>query len=190
MQGISDWSPDGNTFLISRLTDPSAHVEIWQIPSSAELEGRFPPRRVASSLDRDLWQARFSPDGRWILFQANTIRPEIVQSTFYAVPTAGGPWVRITDGQHWDDKPRWSRDGETVLYLSGRKGFFNVWGVRFDPAKGRVIGVPFQITSFETPEMIVPRHIPSIEFSVGNHSLVLPIARASGSTLFLDKLVR
>jgi len=32
-----------------------------------------------------------------------------------------------------------------------RKGFFNVWGIHFDPVKGKPQGEPFQMTHFDGP---------------------------------------
>ena len=55
----------------------------------------------------------------------------------------------MTDGESWDDKPRWSPDGRLIYFVAGRGGFFNVWGVGFlDAAKGKPVGKPFAVTSF------------------------------------------
>src|SRR6266550_2027550 len=79
----------------------------------------------------------------------------IAESALYVVPAAGGAWTRITDGKHWDDKPRWSPDGKTIYFVSGRGGFFNVWGIHFDPAGGKPIGEPFQVSTFGGPGLII-----------------------------------
>ena len=70
------------------------------------------------------------------------------------MPTAGGPWTRFSEGAHWDDKPRWSPDGNTIYFVSGRSGFFNVWGIRFDATNGKSVGEPFRVTAFESPALM------------------------------------
>ena len=100
----------------------------------------------------------------------------------------GGPWIRITDGKHWDDKPQWSPDGKTIFFVSGRGGFFNVWGIRFDAVKGKPVGDPFQVTSFESPSLMVPTDIPPVELSLTQEKLVLTIAEVSGSIWILDNV--
>jgi hypothetical protein len=58
----------------------------------------------------------------------------------------------------------------TIYFVSGRDGFFNVWGIRFDVVKGKPVGDPFQVTSFESP------------------SLMLTIGEVSGSIWILDNV--
>ena len=65
--------------------------------------------------------------GRWVIFEAVGIQQAHEESTIYVAATAGGPWIRITDGKQWDDHPRWSPDSKVIYFLSKRRGFFNVW---------------------------------------------------------------
>ena len=88
-----------------------------------------------------------------------------MESTLYVMPAAGGPWTRITDGKHWDDKPRWSPDGKTIYFVSGRSGFFNVWGIRFDSTKGKPVGEAFRVTAFENPGLMIPDDSPRRAFA-------------------------
>ena len=103
-------------------------------------------------------------------------------------PATGGPWIRITDGKHWDDKPRWAPDGKTLYFVSSRGGFFNVWGIRFDPAKGKVVGDPFRVTAFESPGLMVPKFMQTVELSLTQEKLVLTMAKVSGSIWVLDNV--
>jgi hypothetical protein len=138
-------------------------------------------------LNFQLYQPHFSPDGKWSVFEA--VR-DLLNSTLYAIPAAGRPWIQITYSKQWDDKPRWSPDGKTIYYLSERKGFVNVWGVHFDPARGQPLGEPFQITTFETPTLMIPMDIGSVEFSLTAGRLVLPLAQASGNIWILGNVDR
>ena len=173
-----DWSGDGKWLLIAQEKD------IWLLPVASRPNAEAAAQKVTSSPTHNLYQCHFSPDGRWIVFEA--VRDSPVESILYAMAASGGPWIRITDGRHWDDKPRWSPDGKTIYFVSGRDGFFNVWGVRFDGVKGKPIGDPFQVTSFESPSLMVPTNLPPVELSITQEKLVLTIAEVSGSIWILD----
>jgi Tol biopolymer transport system component/DNA-binding winged helix-turn-helix (wHTH) protein len=184
---VSGWSPDGKSVLVSRWKTPTDRPAIWQLYVDPPLSGESSVQEAISDPNYALYQPHFSPDGRWIVFEA--VR-DLLNSTIYAIPAAGGPWIRITDGKQWDDKPRWSPDGKTIYFLSERKGFFNVWGVHFDPANGRPHGEAFQVTSLETPSLMIPKYIPFVEFSLTNGRLVLPLAQTSGNIWTLENVDR
>ena len=63
------------------------------------------------------------------------MKTSTVDSRLYVTPASGGPWTQITDGKHWDDKPRWSPDGKTIYFVSGRGASLMSWGIHFDSAK-------------------------------------------------------
>jgi len=182
---VFDWSPDGKSVLVSRYIDPTP--SIWQLFVYPSLSGKSSAREIISDPNYELYQAHFSPDGRWIV--VNAVK-NLLTSTIYAIPAAGGSWIRITDGKQWDDKPRWSPDGKTIYFLSERRGFFNVWGVRFDPLKGRPHSEPFQVTSFETPTLMIPKNIAAVDVSLTDDRLVLPLAQVSGNIWILDDVDR
>jgi hypothetical protein len=62
--------------------------------------------------------------------------------------------------------------------------------VHFDPVKGRPEGEPFQITSFETPALMIPRQISLVDFSLTEGRLMLPLAQTSGNIWTLDNVDR
>jgi len=178
----NDWSGDGKWLLISQGKD------VWLLPVASRPNAEAAAQKVTSSPAYELYQCHLSPDGRWIIFEAWRNQPSTVESTLYVMAASGGPWIRITDGKHWDDKPRWSPDGKTIYFVSGRDGFFNVWGIRFDAVKGKPVGDPFQVTSFESPSLMVPTNIPPVELSLTQEKLVLTIAEVSGSIWILDNV--
>jgi len=66
-----------------------------------------------------------------------------------------------------------------------------VWGIRFDPAKGKPLGEPFRVTSFDAPALMIPRRIPAlIEISLTEDRLVLPLDQSSGNIWVLDNVDR
>jgi len=108
----------------------------------------------------------------------------------YVVPAGGGAWTRITDGKLWGDKPRWSPDGKTIYFVSGRSGFFNVWGIHFDPAEGKPLGEPFRVSAFGGHGLMIPKFIAPVELSINEDKLVLNMAEVSGGIWVLDNVDR
>jgi len=107
------------------------------------------------------------------------------------VPAGGGAWRRITDGKHWEDKPNWSPDGKTIYFVSGRGGgFYNVWGIRFDPSSGKPVGQSFQVSKFENPGLIVPRQISPVALSITEDKMALTLGDSSGSIWILENADR
>ena len=180
----SDWSPDGASLLMLQGT------EVWLVPVAAVPHAETAARKIISDPKYDLYQPHFSPNGRWIVFGAAANSATIMETTLYVVPAAGGAWTRITDGKHWDDKPRWSPDGKTIYFVSGRGGFFNVWGIHFDPAGGKLVGEPFRVSAFEGPGLMIPKWIPPVELSINENKLVLNMAEVSGGIWVLDNVDR
>ena len=190
LEFVFSWSPDGEWLLTSQVNAETGHAEVWMVPVTRDATKAGPRKVVTAQLNSDLWQAHLSPDGRWIVFEANESHAEGYESAIYVTPVSGGPWIRITDGKPWDDKPRWSPDGRTIYYLSEMKGYFNVWGRRFDPEQGRPQGEPFAVTSFDNPKMMVGHSIPNVGFSLTQDRLVLTITQVSGSIWVLDNVDR
>jgi len=188
---VFDWSRDGKSLLLSRDNPEGHQSEIWVMPatgSDAEAKAR---KLIACDTKTDLWQSRYSPDERWIVFEAELNKSNGHQSTIYVTPaTGGGPWTQITEGKHWDDKPRWSPDGRIIYYVSERKGFFNVWGIHFDPAKGKPKGEPFQVTTFDNPRLMVADVLPTVGLSLTEDKLIVTVAQVSGSIWVLDNVDR
>ena len=182
---VFDWSGDGKRLLISQGNSATGHPDLWLLPVAAKPDAEAAEQKVTSSPAYDLYQGHFSPDGRWIIFEAWRQQSSTQESTLYVMAATGGPWIRITDGKHWDDKPRWSPDGKTIYFVSSREGFFNVWGIRFDAVKGKPIGDPFQVTSFESPSLMLAE---ISELSLTQEKLVLTIAEVSGSIWVLDNV--
>jgi len=168
----------------------SGRAEIWLLPVAAKPDADRAARRIASDPAFDLYEEHFSPNGRWIAF--NAFRSERVgeASTIYVMSAAGGPWIRITDGKHWDDKPRWSPDGKIIYFLSERAGFLNVWGIRFDSARARPVSEPFPVITFSSPRLMVAKSIAPVSISLTQDRLVVTVAQVSGSIWLLDNVDR
>jgi Tol biopolymer transport system component/DNA-binding winged helix-turn-helix (wHTH) protein len=178
---IYDWSPDGK-WLLGATGD-----DVWLVPFPSSPHAETVAQKIVSNPAYQIWQPHISPDDRWIVFEAvaNSPNPE---SALYVVPASGGSWTRITDGRHWDDKPRWSPDGRTIYFVSAPGGFFNVWGIRFDPAAGKSVGQPFQVTKFDSPRLQILGSITAVELSLAQDKLALTMTEESGNIWVLDNV--
>jgi Tol biopolymer transport system component/predicted Ser/Thr protein kinase len=184
---ISDWSLDSKSLLVSQ-PSRDGNEEIWTYTLASAPNAETAARRIASNLKYDLWQSHFSPDGRWIVFEATSASQQGTVSALYVMPLEGGQWTRITEGKVWDDKPRWSPDGKTIYFLSRASGFFNVMGIHFDPSTGRPLGEPFRVSNFDRPVLMISPDVTSVALSLSQDKLVLTMEEVSGGIWVLDNI--
>jgi Tol biopolymer transport system component/DNA-binding winged helix-turn-helix (wHTH) protein len=187
---VFDWSSDGRLLLVGIPGIANNRGEIWTVPVADSAGSETGPRQTIASSDYDIFQSKFSPDQRWILFEAARSSSTGAESTLFVKSSSGGPWIQITDGKQWDDKPHWSPDGKTIYFLSRRGGFFNVWGIRFDSDRGKPNGKPFQVSRFEHPSQMIPQHIAPVALTLTQDRLVVTVAQVSGNIWMLDNVDR
>jgi Tol biopolymer transport system component/DNA-binding winged helix-turn-helix (wHTH) protein len=184
-----DWSPDGRTILGRCAADVRALSRLCLFAVADAPHAERTMREVAADPGANVWQGRFSPDGRWIVF--NTIKPTAAEvSTIYVVATTGGPWTKISEGPWFEDKARWASDGRTIYFVSNRDTSLNVWGRRFDPVKGAPVGEAFQLTRFESSERMLSTSIAQLGMAVARDRLIVPITSLSGNVWILDNVDR
>jgi dipeptidyl aminopeptidase/acylaminoacyl peptidase len=180
-----DWSADGTRLLAACRTRGSAGHGICVLPVDGA--GTAAVQVLAAHPDLNLICPRFSPDQRWISFMAVEKRRRTT-ATLYVMPAAGGPWTRVTGGNHYDDKPRWAPDGRTIYFVSDRGGFANIWGRRFDRVLGRPDGEPFQVTRFDRAAEMIDPYLGRVEIAVSRDRLFLPITETSSQIWVLTGL--
>jgi serine/threonine protein kinase len=106
---LNDWSRDGRFVLMSVQFHQEVQRDIWAVPMTGDNRTPF----AVSADPADEIAARFSPDGHWIAYQANTGGGFDV----YIRPFPGpGRSVQISSGG--GIAADWSADGREVLYLS------------------------------------------------------------------------
>ncbi len=134
---VEGWSPDGAHLLVL----VSDGVNLLEIAT-----GRQSPflRRA----DGRLYNPRFSPDGRWVVFHGHssaTARQVFAAGFRGAEQIHEKDWIAVTDGTALDREVAWSPDGRLVYFLSERDGFRCVWARRVDAETRRPAGAPFPL---------------------------------------------
>jgi Tol biopolymer transport system component/DNA-binding winged helix-turn-helix (wHTH) protein len=178
-----DWSPDGR-YLLGHCGAVGGLRATCRLNLSST-GGASTVQILATDSTRNLFQQRLSPDQRWIAFIA-VDASDAGTATIYVMPSEGGSWQAVTEGQRYDDKPRWSPDGRTLFFVSDREGILNVWGRHVDPASGAALGVPFRVTEFGTPDMMMATNRVRMIFALSQNQLYLPLEREKATLWTLD----
>ncbi len=185
--GLGDWSADGKWLLECCRQSPQGKYQICLTPISTDPASENARRVIAADPDLNFFPSGLSPDARWIITQG--VKYGGI-STIYVIPVSGGVLTQVTDGKHWDDKPRWAPDGKTIYFVTNRGGFLNVWGIRFDLVKGQPVGEPFRVTAFESPSQMVFPRIAPLNIALTADRLFLNITEMSGSVWIVENVDR
>ncbi len=181
----SDWSSDG-AWILGTCDGASPGLRgLCMLPVAGAPHAETQMRMIATDPEHDLFQGRFSPNQQWIAFLA--VNRSTFQTIFVIDPN-GGHRVAVTEGSFKDDKPRWSPDGRTLYFVSNRSGFAEVWGRGFDPERGEPVGLPFRLTSFESPRQHISWPMTTMELAVAPDQIILPIVESSGSVWILENI--
>ncbi len=93
--------------------------------------------RQLTSLQSDCGSARWSPDRKWIAFDASDVaHPGSVTrttvSSLYVIPAAGRAIRQLTGDKTETMVPNWSRDGKWLYYMEDPGGHRETWKIAFD----------------------------------------------------------
>ncbi len=79
-----------------------------------------PARHIRFSTSEGTWMSvDVSPDGETLVFD--------LLGDLYTLPIEGGEATRITHGMAFDSQPRFSPNGEKIVFISDRSGSENLW---------------------------------------------------------------
>lgn len=125
----TDWSKDGS-YLLYHVFDPKTGVDMYAVP----MRGEHKPEVVLRTPFNE-GRGRFSPDGRWIVYESmESGRPEVYVASFHGT---AGKWQISSNG---GTDPWWSADGREIFYLSADQRFMSMpvtLGATFDPGIAR-----------------------------------------------------
>jgi Tol biopolymer transport system component len=174
---VQDWSRDKTRLLF--VAGGPTKVFVLHLPSG----------RKTLALQRSpnsFWQAKFSPDDRWIsvlerVEAQGLVRLWVVPFRDGSVPKAN-EWVGITSGEHWDDKPRWSPDGNLMYFTSDRDGFHCLWAQRLRPDTKEPTGPAFDVHHFHNARLsMMNTGSVALETAVARDKIFINLGELSGN---------
>ena len=125
----TDWSADGSSLLVTALE--SGKKNVWTVSTRS---GGVAEPLLAAAFDE--YDARFSPDGRWVAYVSEEAsRPEVL------VHTASGPARRLAVSGEGGKQPVWRRDGK-MLYFVDLSGHLRSVAVHWAENGEPVFGLP------------------------------------------------
>jgi Tol biopolymer transport system component len=132
-----DWSPDRKRMLTWDRGSGFVRAAIVDLDSGN--------RRVfLESPDSNLYGFHWSPDGKWIAFQAeraSTMQVDVAPYTGDQGPSED-TWIPLNENT-WE--PRWSPDGNWIYAISAQDGFDCLWAYPLDPKTKHLTGKPVAV---------------------------------------------
>ncbi len=173
---VQDWSKDGTQLLYMAGLPPAVFV----------LDLRSGTKQLVVRRPHVLWQARFSPDGRWIsILEAihSEGRTQLWVAPFKnGAPPSDGDWFPITSGESWDDVPRWSTDGHLIYFTSLRDGFHCLWAQRLAPETKLPTGPAFPVHHLHSARLSINNMgFSNLGFTVSRNHIFINLGELSGN---------
>jgi Tol biopolymer transport system component len=131
-----NWTPDGRSLHFGRsqwATEPK-ESQVLHL-ANKHVESAYPATKVLAE-----GLATPSPDGKYAAYSK-----EVEGNTdLYLVPIGGGNEIRLTRDPATETAPRWSSDGQSLLFKSDRSaGQWGLWALHVKD--GRAVGEPILI---------------------------------------------
>ena len=97
--------------------------------SSLQAQRGLSPEDVAGM--KQVNNVRISPDGQWVAYMVSV--PNLKESSkntdIWLVSAKGGTPIRLTSSPKADGQPEWSRDGQTIAFISARDDKPQLWKI-------------------------------------------------------------
>jgi Tol biopolymer transport system component/predicted Ser/Thr protein kinase len=135
-----EWSPDGSE--VAYVVTDGAHgfVDIMSLDSGESRRLPLPDTVTAFDLD-------WSPNGKLFAYIGSARARNNQVTRLWILRRDDGVAKPLTDGQTEVWSPSWSRDGETLYFVTNRGGTMDLWSQRLDEEEGTVEGPPGQLTT-------------------------------------------
>jgi Tol biopolymer transport system component len=177
---VWDWSRGGGEILFA--DEDAGAVQLWALEVASGNAAA-----VLRHPGKSLFQGHFDPEGRWIAFNAVSEGGRPRSEVFIAPhrglsPVGEAEWLPITDGWGWDDKPRWSPDGDVLYFTSDRDGFRCLWKQRLDRQSKRPTGPPEPFHHFHSARRSpMNQGLDVLEMSIARDRIVFNLAEETGN---------
>jgi Tol biopolymer transport system component len=182
--GAWDWGPDNQSLIFNSGSIRGSPADLYLLNLSS---GNKTP--LVEHPASGIWQGKFSPDFRWITF---VLAPQGCR--VFIAPIRGESaiqereWFALSDGSSWDDKPRWSPDGNLLYFTSDHDGFVCLWAQRLDPVTKRPSGEPFAVYHLhQTRRSMANVGYGPLEISVARDKIVFNMVELTGN-IWMTKL--
>jgi Tol biopolymer transport system component len=105
------WSPDGTQIAFTLVDGDQGDIAIMQLA-----DRRY--RNITNTDDVREMNARWSPDGQWIVFESDG--GHFAQSGILIIRPNGADRTQLTDIHGVNSTPSWSPDGSQIVFISDR----------------------------------------------------------------------
>ncbi len=145
--------------------------------------------------DLNVWGGKLSVDDRWVVFNVTTspATSRIYVAQVPPRPVAPIPvddWIAVTAGSSWDDKPRWSPDGNAIYFISTQDGFRCIWSQHLDPGTKRPAGPPAAVLHLhDARRSMMNADIGPLSIAVARSRIAFSLSELTGN-VWIAKLER
>lgn len=108
------WSPDGKTLLFTRIHE--GKMALWLLPS----DGKGEAKRLLPNHTEPHFDGHFSPDGKRIVYVYDKLEGTDGKLRINACAADGSDDQTLIPHKAFEESPRFSPDGKTVLWVSTR----------------------------------------------------------------------
>jgi Tol biopolymer transport system component/DNA-binding winged helix-turn-helix (wHTH) protein len=180
---VWDWSPDNKRLLFMKTTELAG---IFSVDVASGRESLF-----LSRAGYGLYQTKYSPDAHAVAVMGcddlQGCRIFIVPLNNDGTPQADN-WIAIDHPNSWDDKPRWSPDGNLLYFVSDRDGHLCLWAQRLDGSSKRPIGTPFPVYHFHNSRLaMINVGVMALETGVARDKIVMGLGELTGNIWSLKR---
>ncbi len=175
-----DWSLDNQRLLLNKIDQ--RNVFIADLNSGTE-------KPLLSRAGFELFQAKFSPDDRAIaVVGCRSADFGGSQCQIFVVPLESGVpagpngWIAIDHPSGWDDKPRWSPNGNLIYFISDRDGYLCLWAQRLESRTKKLVGAPIPVYHFHNTRLgMVNLDTGILEIAVAKDKIIVGLGELTGN---------